>query len=175
MVKDFKALNLSIGLWIFPHCVILLTFGLNKYNLFRITDVFSFIICLDEKFRKRTSSEPYLAVMNAFLRKLNILSFTVKILHVSYPSYIFFMKFSKVFMFGFYAVMLAQCEVFFIFWACSLFPSKTGIKETLVAVKVGNNCPKIELEIIKDGFVDTFLLIFLLFYLQELFKGGPKL
>ena len=90
MVKDFKALNLSTGLWIFPHCVILLTFGLNKYNLFRISDVFSFIICLDEKFRKGTSSEPYLAVMNAFLRKLNILSFTIKILHVSYPSYVFF-------------------------------------------------------------------------------------
>ena len=110
--------------------------------------------------------------MNAFLRKLNILSFTVKILHVSYPSYIFFTKFLKFFMFGFFTVMLAQCEVSFIFWARSLFPSKTGIKETLVAVKMGSNCPKIELEIIKDSFVDTFLLIFLLFYLQELFKGG---
>ena len=170
MVKDFKALNLSIGLWIFPHCVILLTFGLNKYNLFRISDVFSFIICLDEKFRKRTSSEPYLAVMNAFLRKLNILSFTVKILHVSYPSYVFFTKFSKFLMFGFYALMLAQSEVFFIFWAHSFsFQDWDKRDFTLVAVKVGRNCPKIELEIIKDGFVDIFLLIFLLFYLQKLF------
>lgn len=78
MVKDFKALNLTICLWIFSPCVILLTFGLNKCNLFRITDFFSFIICLDEKLRKELNQKPHLAVLNACLRKLSFFQFYCK-------------------------------------------------------------------------------------------------
>lgn len=79
-----------------PPCVILLTFGLNKYNLFRINwFFFSFIICLDEKFRKELHQKHYLAVMNAFLRKLSFLRFTVKILLVSYPSSVFLYEMFK--------------------------------------------------------------------------------
>lgn len=97
-----------------PPRVILLAFGPNKYNLFRISRCF-FIICLDEKFRKELHAKHYLAVMNAFLRKL-IFCFTVKILLVSYLSYVFLYEILKNVDVCFCAVvMLAQCEIFLVY------------------------------------------------------------
>lgn len=176
MVKDFKALNLTVCLWIPPlplSCIILLTFGLNKCNLFRINYVFLFIICLVEKFRKELHQKPYLAVLNAFLRKLNFLSFTVKILCVL--SFVC-LSLWDIDIFCFFCLFLCCGDVstmsdllYSLMYAEHFFPPKTGIKKALVMVQVGSNCPKIELEIVKNGFVDTFLFIILLIFIRLFF------
>lgn len=137
MVKDFKALNLTICLWIFSPCVILLTFGLNKYNLFRITDFFfSFIICLDEKFRKELHQKLSLAVKNAFLRKLFfpclVLQWRFCLCFIT--SHVFFEEMFKITDICFYTVvMLVQSEIFFILWCLlsshsAFFPPRLGWK-----------------------------------------------
>lgn len=129
-----------------------------------LTDVFSFIICLDEKFRKELHQKHYLAVMNAFLRKLIFLSFTVKILLLSYPSYVFLYEMFKIVDVCFCAVMmLAQWDVFYLmmFAELSFFP-QDGDKKGFSYCANGSKCTNLKLKIVKGSFVYIFLFIILL-------------